>query len=215
MDNYNYDMYVIEIADQYRLVYRCLRFQRNTKWWWAEFLYIWETTISNSYHMMRRFFFFMGLKVPYTHYQFQEKIAWALLDPINCWPTKNKVNVSPLHVNTQSQAPAPLSMSSKGSKRKRFTANSLSLGGAFENRLDCTLGHFPTPLPEGKKKTTVCQLHRMANRVVNGSNDNPPGARTDVYICRGCDAALCVSCWSTFHQKTCFKKRDYVDILDN
>ena len=214
-DNYNYEMNDNDIADQYRLVYRCLRFQRNTKWWWAEFLYIWETTISNSYHMMRRFFFFMGLKVPYTHYQFQEKIAWALLDPINCWPTKNKVNISPLHANTQSQAPAPLSMSTKGSKRKRFTANSLSLGGAFENRLDCTLGHFPTPLPEGKKKTTVCQLHRMANRVVNGSNDNPPGARTDVYICRGCDAALCVSCWSTFHQKTCFKNRDYEDILDN
>ena len=165
---------------------------------------------------MRRFFFFsLGWRYlgPTTNFKRQS--------PGHCWilsivgQQKNKVNVSPLHVNTQSQAPAPMSMPTKGSKRKRFTANSLSLGGAFENRLDCTLGHFPTPLPEGKKKTTVCQLHRMANRVVNGSNDNPPGARTDVYICRGCDAALCVSCWSTFHQKTCFKKQDYVDILDS
>ena len=51
-DTYNFEMNDNDIADQYRLVYRCLRFQRNTKWWWAEFLYLWETSIVNAYHLM-------------------------------------------------------------------------------------------------------------------------------------------------------------------
>ena len=49
-DNYNQEMNDNDIADQLRLVYRCLRFMRNTKWWWCEFLFIWETTLVNAYN---------------------------------------------------------------------------------------------------------------------------------------------------------------------
>ena len=38
-DEYNYKMNDNDIADQLRLVYRFMRFQRNNKWWWALFLW--------------------------------------------------------------------------------------------------------------------------------------------------------------------------------
>ena len=221
-DNYNFEMNDNDIADQYRLVYRCLRFQRNTKWWWAEFLYVWETSITNAYHMMCRYYVFMGLKAPWTHYQFQEAISWALLDPVNCWPTKDNKKVSPIMMNKRKhvypsceKAKAKALAPSQEKRRTKLTKRTLSPGGMLARRLDVSLGHFPTVVAEGKRKSTVCQLHRMANRMVNESNDIPPGARTDVYVCKGCDATLCVKCWATFHQTKCLKMEDYVEILNS
>ena len=37
-DDYNVEMNDNDIADQLRLVYHLMRFQRNNKWWWALFL---------------------------------------------------------------------------------------------------------------------------------------------------------------------------------
>ena len=52
-DNYNQKMNDCDIADQLRLIYRCLRFMRKTKWWWAEFLWVWETALVNAYLSMK------------------------------------------------------------------------------------------------------------------------------------------------------------------
>ena len=38
-NEYNYKMNDNDIADQLRLIYRFMRFQRNNKWWWALFLW--------------------------------------------------------------------------------------------------------------------------------------------------------------------------------
>ena len=80
-DTYNQEMNDNDIADQLRLVYRCFCFTRKTKWWWAEFLFVWETSIVNAYLLMKQFHLAMGLKPRWTHWEFHEEIAWALLDP--------------------------------------------------------------------------------------------------------------------------------------
>ena len=82
-DDYNQEMNDNDIADQLRLIYRCLRFQRNTKWWWAEFLYIWETSLVNVYLLMKRYCKTKGVIPRWTHWEFQESVAWVLLHPKN------------------------------------------------------------------------------------------------------------------------------------
>jgi len=53
-DNYNNEMNDNDIADQLRLVYRVMRFMRNTKWWWCEFLFVWEVSLVNAYLSMKK-----------------------------------------------------------------------------------------------------------------------------------------------------------------
>ena len=48
-NDYNYEINDNDIADQLRLVYRFMRFQRNIKWWWALFLWGYEVSMVNSY----------------------------------------------------------------------------------------------------------------------------------------------------------------------
>ena len=45
--DYNFEMNDNDIADQLRLVYRIMRFQRNNKWWWALFLWGYEVSMVN------------------------------------------------------------------------------------------------------------------------------------------------------------------------
>jgi hypothetical protein len=44
-NQYNFEMNNNDIADQLRLVYRIMRFQRNSKWWWAHFLWGYEVSM--------------------------------------------------------------------------------------------------------------------------------------------------------------------------
>ena len=46
--DYNYEMNDNDVADQLRLVYRLMRFQRNQKWWWALWLWGLEVTMVNA-----------------------------------------------------------------------------------------------------------------------------------------------------------------------
>ena len=207
-NNYNYEMNDNDIADQYRLVYRCLCFQRNTKWWWAEFLFVWEVTLVNAFWMMVRYHYFRGLQVPYTHYQFHEAVAWAILDPVKYWRTKNKQKSATPAAVTKQERKAPAQ-----AQRPRLTEAALGPDGTFTKRLDCRLGHFPCPVPEGKIRTTIYQLHCLANRAANNNNQVPPGTRTNVYVCGGCNVALCVKCWEDFHKTECFKIDNYAHVL--
>ena len=201
-DNYNQEMNDCDIADQLRLVYRCLRFMRNTKWWWAEFLWVWETAIVNAYLSMKKYYIAMGLKPKWTHWEFQEKIAWALLDP-NGPPVRKE--------KSPTKAPRPLPDAS----RRRMTRKSLGLEGTFGVRLDGNRLHVPTPMLDNKKYTTVCQLHRLANSVVNKDRDIPKGARNKVMICGDCHASLCLKCWKSFHSKEVFTEDAFCTILSN
>ena len=209
-DDYNQEMNDNDIADQLRLIYRCLRFQRNTKWWWAEFLYVWEVSIVNSYLLMKRYYEAKGLKPRWTHWEFQENIAWALIDPVNCWPTKDQDK------STSKMARPNRSSEMTSGRRPKFTAKSLAEGGALGMRLNQAYEHEIQQLTVEQKKanTTVCQLHRMANKEINGSSAIPHGGRQQVVVCKACGVALCLNCWGKFHGTKCFEKADFREILD-
>ena len=91
----------------------------------------------------------------------------------------------------------------------------MKLGAAHGVRLNMTYFHFPSAVAKVKKDTTVCQFHRLANKVINNSNNNPPGSRKEVIICKDCDVALCVRCWEGFHTKIGFETEDYCRILSD
>ena len=203
-DEYNQEMNDNDIADQLRLVYRCLRFMRNTKWWWCEFLFIWETSLVNSYLSMKRYHEALGVEPKWTHWEFNESVAWALLDPKG--PGRRKTGKTGEMVASRRKAQL-------GPRRDRLTSKSLQKGGDRGMRLDRSLYHFPSPVDADRKKTTVCQLHRVANKEVLKETNIPPGARKDVFVCNDCDVALCVECWPAFHQQQCFKTEDYWKIL--
>ena len=80
-----------------------------------------------------------------------------------------------------------------------MTKTLLDVGGVYGKRLDTTYHHFPTPVTEGKRKTTVCQLQRLANATINKDTSLPSGTRKEVVVCQTCNAALCVWCWGSFH----------------
>ena len=182
-DTYNQEMNDNDIADQLRLIYRCLRFMRNSKWWWAEFLFVWEVSMVNAYLLMKRFYLANGLTPKWTHWELQESIAWGLLDPKGP-PIKERSR--PTEIRPRRDV--------SGQKRKRMTQKSVGAGGSYGRRLDRSLPHLPTPVPAHKKKTTICQLHRLAGSVINMDNKIPDGARKDVMICNDCNAAICIKC---------------------
>lgn len=204
-DTYNNEMNDNDIADQLRLIYRCLRFLRNTKWWWAEFLFIWETGMVNAYLLMKTYYIAMGFEPKWSHWQFQEEIAWALLDP----------DGPPLRSATNQNKVPSRQRESTGKKRKKMTMKSVGAGGVYSSRLDPKYNHFPTPVAADKKKTTVCQLHRLAGNAINQDNKIPDGARKDVMVCKDCDAALCIKCWSVFHSKEVIENGDLWKILND
>jgi len=85
---YNFEMNDNNIADQLRLVYRIMRFQRNNKWWWALFLWGYEVSMVNSYVMIKRYCEMKGVPVPWNHHDRNEALGYAHLDPHEYWPRR-------------------------------------------------------------------------------------------------------------------------------
>jgi hypothetical protein len=74
-----------DIADQLRLVYWIMCFQRNNKWWWVLFLWGYEVSMVNSYVSMKRYCELKGVPVLWSHHDWNEAIGYAHLDP-EYWP---------------------------------------------------------------------------------------------------------------------------------
>ena len=162
----------------------------------------------NAYWMMVRYCFLNGFEVPYSHYEFQEKIGYALLDPENEWPARNKTHAG--QKRKRSTTPPP----TKRTNRPRMDKKSLCPDhGNLNGRLDASLGHFPI-LHADTKNNTVCQLHRRAHKEVNGNTNVPKGGRRHVYECRVCSVVLCIPCWAGFHTIECFNIEDYEAVLE-
>jgi hypothetical protein len=198
-DDYNYEMNDNDIADQLRLVYRMMRFQRNNKWWWALFLWAYEVSMVNSYMCMKRYCELKGLPVKWSHHDWNEAIGYAHLDPEEDWPKRKSPGT--LHTNDERGAVA----TSEVKKRNpRMDSASLSPSrGRLKGRLDhVSMTHMPTQ-PRGAVGSAVCQLHRWAHKQANtdGSkiNGKPGGARAHVMLCKACDVNLCLGCWEIYH----------------
>ena len=196
--NYNYEMNDNDVADQLRLIYRIQRLQRNFKWWWALWLWGLEISLVNAYMMMRRYCEMNGIKVPYSHHDFREAIAHALLDPSE-WTTRNRKSPP-----ESSQKKRRAAAGSQQSPNRTLRLNDVSLcpnSGCLRHRLDSSLNHWPT-LPGGKD--AVCQLHHWAgtmkaNKAGKATKGPPLGSRKHVVRCDVCSVNLCVPCWKIFH----------------
>ncbi len=77
-----------DIADQLRLVYWIMHFQRNNKWWWALFLWGYEVLLVSSYVSLKRYCELKGVPVPWTHHNWNEAIGYVHLDPIEYRPRR-------------------------------------------------------------------------------------------------------------------------------
>jgi hypothetical protein len=190
-NDYNYEMNDNDIADQLRLVYRFMRFQRNIKWWWALFLWGYEVSMVNSYISYKRYCELKGVPVKWTHHDWNQAIGYAHLDPDEDWPRKKKPpEKMTAAANTSAEVRAP-----------RVDSQSLSpTRGRLKIRLNHdTANHMPVPAP-GEKP--VCQLHRWAHKEFNPDdvpNNKPAGSRAHVMRCEACGVNLCLRCWKIFH----------------
>ena len=200
--DYNYEMNDNDVADQLRLVYRLQRMQRNQKWWWALWMWALEVSLVNAYMMLRRYCELKGVRMPYSHHDFNEKVGYALLNPDKEWPRRKSPTKSATQTPMRStRAPKQFIRAPK------FNLNALSPNkGRLNRRLDNSLTHMPVP-PPGKKENHVCQLHRWAHAEKypkkkgdeNKTNTIPPGARVSVLNCKACGVILCLECFEMYH----------------
>ena len=181
------------IADQLQLVYRIIRFQRNHKRWWSLWLWGFEVTVVNTYKMMTRYCEMKGIKAPYGHHKFQEKIEYGLIDPVHKWPrrgdqfpannrkrkTEDKKRKSSATAEAYPRAP-------KVSKSSLDTNN-----GSLKKRLNPSLEHLPLAFP-GKNTTPIYQLHCFTARKIGEGTNIPDGARASVMRCFTCGVNLCL-----------------------
>ena len=89
-NDYNYEMNDNDIANQLRLAYRFMRFQRNIKWWWALFLWGYEVSVVNSYISYKRYCELKGVLVKWTHHDWNQAIGYAHLELDEDWQRKKK-----------------------------------------------------------------------------------------------------------------------------
>jgi hypothetical protein len=106
-DDYNFEMNDNDIADQLRLVYRIMQFQRNNKWWWALFLWGYEVSLVNSYVSYKRYCELKGVPVKWTHHDWNEAIAYAHVNPEENWPWKKSPPKSVVDRVTEGKKRAP------------------------------------------------------------------------------------------------------------
>ncbi len=74
-DKYNFKMNDNDVANQLRLIYWIMRFQRNVKWWWALFLWGYEVSLVNSHMMYKRYYKLKGVAVLWAHHDWNEAIG--------------------------------------------------------------------------------------------------------------------------------------------
>ncbi len=203
-----------DIADQLRLVYQIMRFQRNNKWWWALFLWGCEVSLVNSYVSMKRYCDLKGVPVPWTHHDWNEAISrYAHLDPIEYWPRrkgpfKNDDTTCP----TKQDNPSDL-------KKKAPRVDSMVFSPTW-GRLKGRLNHNTTihMLVPPSSQNATCQLHCWAYKEMHpldkaeGSNIKPSGSHSHVMRCEACGVHLCLKCWELFYSKQCLKSHVF-DIL--
>jgi hypothetical protein len=141
-DDYNFEMNDNDFADQLRLVYRIMRFQRNIKWWWALFLWGYKVSLVNSYISYKRYCELKEVPVTWTHHDWNKSIGYAHVDSDEYWPRRKSPPKSVPKANAKSIC-------------HRFDSQALSLTwGWLRDRLAPT-----THMPIMASKDHVCQLH--------------------------------------------------------
>ncbi len=199
-NDYNHEVNDNDIANQLCLVYQMMRNTRNMKWRWTLWLWRFEVSLVNSYHIYFCYHRMMGIDPDYNHYEFMNAVDMGWIDPVNHWHTPNR-----LHLELIKKV-SPIN--TRGVKHtwqcKIITTKTICPDtGSLCCRLNSTLNHLPQPVD--KNKNTQCQLHMWAARADNPKFDanttNPAGAQACVMHCPTCHVHLCMECFSLFHEE--------------
>jgi hypothetical protein len=195
-DSYNHIMNHVDRADQMRGNYRIDRWTRNRKWWWAIWMWGFETLLVNAFILYKethRLTWKTPNKKLLSHFLFRKTIALS-------WITGTKVTMETdeLHNARKRTIPNPSistvtnSLSTTSNKRARVV-NEASLDpkeGALKGRLNDNYVHFPEP---ATAKQPCCSLCRFVS-----SNKNVR-TYTSVFQCDICKVHLCITCFKPFH----------------
>ncbi len=123
------------------------------------------------------------------HHDF--KVGLAYLDPNKYWPRKKSPQqLSPASANNN-----------KSHRTTQFDTKALCpITGQLKVWLNDMAIHTPTVPAKDKKGNANCQLHCWASLVATGKGRScPPGARTQVMLCKSCWVHLCLCCWEIYH----------------
>ena len=161
----------------------------------------------NSYLKMKKFYEAKNLTPRWTHWEFQESAAWGLLDRDG--PPRRKIE----NRSTQLIVPRALNTLTATVRRAKMSEKTILPGGVHGVQLDRSMSHYPFAVAKDKKRTTVCQLHRLANKVINKTTSAPKGARDGVLTCADCGVALCITCFPEFHSIELFGVPEFCKIL--
>ena len=193
-DDYNNGMGQVDIADQLRGTYRFDKWLRNYKWWHAIYWWAFQVLMINSYIVYKKVCKRAQVS-PVSHYEYQKDIAMGWIDPENFGAKAGYKTPSDQESNLQEMS--TISSASSGSKKRSNYLNSASLDpvkGKLRNRLDSSLAHWPSSVPQDKNRNrSPCQLCRWAtDRRVRKLNQTA--------YCQECNMVLCLGdCYKTFH----------------
>jgi hypothetical protein len=79
----------VDLADQLQNHYRYDSvWHRNRKWWWAIWWWGFQTLLTNSYVLYKKYHKMIDSKAAVNHYDFIKEIALAWINPEIHWPKK-------------------------------------------------------------------------------------------------------------------------------
>ncbi|KAK3286266.1 hypothetical protein CYMTET_6168 [Cymbomonas tetramitiformis] len=196
IDDYNFRMNGVDVADQLRLVYRLDGpWMRMRKWWWAIFLWAIGVAIVNAYLIYTRQCSVKKL-VPMTHLEFCERLAQDL-----CYPS------GPAQVNKSARRSSFPSEASSTGKTKYAARLTKGLLTKWTSRF---IGKHPISEITSDKDCQLCKLkaaefseersskrHKVGEKVSKGVQQGRIRAKL---CCIACGVNLCgASCWNEFH----------------
>ncbi len=73
---------------------------KNNKWWWALFLWGFEVSLVNAFHMYSCYHENFLITLKHSHYDFVEAVAQAWIDPINYQPTCHRLHLALIDKNS-------------------------------------------------------------------------------------------------------------------
>ena len=179
----------VDVADHLCDHFRFDKWMRKTKWWWSLFLWFYEMLLVNSCLFYRGMCREAGVK-PMSHYQYQQQVALAMLDPTSYWPSKSPLSHSGASTSGHSSVETRASSAAAGPVRAGHLADKhLKQGAPFDNlRRSVGLGcHIAEP-PKSTKAT--CALHNYLTSEKH---------RSQILRCPTCNMHLCSSCFRPHH----------------
>ena len=198
----------VDQADQLRLQYCIHYWIRNTKWWWALFFWIFESSLTNCYIIYKKFHELHERK-HLSHYKFIKQVALAWINPSEYWSSlKQGIKQSTSQVSADASTTTSMTTCTSvastiisprktylNQKNSAFTEKTLDpYNGALQCRLDHQLNHLPI---KNDKPENNCQLHYWSDKTK---------VQAQLMKCMTCNVTLCLSCYKPFHEIAALKQ---------